>query len=451
MELWSLVNWLNFGMYCGKAQMKVFKQQIEGPCKKGDQRGFERLQVLMDTICLRRTKTDRKPDGSPLVVLPSKTIVTREVEMTEEERMCYAIYHKRAQEIVGRYHKKGQLLRNYAHVFALMMRLRQLCCHREVIKDVDWGEVLKDKEGLARQLEDYLDEDEVIKRRTETDGADSGLEEDLERRLVTQLREMIRSGVSDDCSVCLDDLKTPVITPCAHVFCRTCIERVLDTMKPPSCPLCRNKIGNKNHLLEAGQDEDGEEKGESTLSDMEDIQVDISSSKVNAVLKEMLRIQRDCPDDKIVVVSQFTSFLSILQPLIKQNNFSLVRLDGTMSHFDRSETVSVFQSTKKNSPNVMLLSLKAGGVGLNLTAANHLLLLDPAWNPASEWQCFDRTHRLGQKKEVTIYKYITKDSIEEKMVEIQDKKKGLISGAFHMPADERRRQRVDDIINIFGI
>ena len=58
----------------------------------------------------------------------------------------------------------------------------------------------------------------------------------------------------------------------------------------------------------------------------------------------------------------------------------------------------MFQSSGKTSPTVMLLSLRAGGVGLNLTAANHLLLLDPAWNPASEWQCFDRIHRMGQTK-----------------------------------------------------
>merc|ERR1719449_344573 len=109
-----------------------------------------------------------------------------------------------------------------------------------------------------------------------------------------------------------------------------------------------------------------------------------------------------------------------------------------MTHMVRSEVVTAFQSDHPGSPKVLLLSLKAGGVGLNLTAANHLLLLDPAWNPASEWQCFDRTHRLGQKKEVKIYKYITKDSIEEQMVEIQEKKKDLISGAFHMPAEERR-------------
>merc|ERR1712059_85131 len=122
------------------------------------------------------------------------------------------------------------------------------------------------------------------------------------------------------------------------------------------------------------------------------------------------------PDDKVVIVSQFTSFLSVLQPLLKENSFSFVRLDGGMSHFDRSEAVSMFQSSTKNSPKVMLLSLKAGGVGLNLTAANHLMLLDPAWNPAAEWQCFDRIHRLGQQKTVYIYRFLVTNSVEEKMI-----------------------------------
>ena len=111
----------------------------------------------------------------------------------------------------------------------------------------------------------------------------------------------------------------------------------------------------------------------------------------------------------------------------------------------------MFQSPGKTSPTVMLLSLRAGGVGLNLTAANHLLLLDPAWNPASEWQCFDRIHRLGQTKNVFIYKFITNESIEGKMIQIQNEKKNLISGAFHMPEEERRRQRIGDIRTIFGI
>ena len=123
---------------------------------------------------------------------------------------------------------------------------------------------------------------------------------------------------------------------------------------------------------EAGQDDEEEtdEITKKTEADMKDILVNLSSSKVNAALTEMARIKRDHPEDKIVVVSQFTSFLSIIQALLRDQGFSYVRLDGSMNHADRAEVVKVFQSTGKISPKVLLLSLKAGGVGLNLTSAN---------------------------------------------------------------------------------
>merc|ERR1712010_288441 len=134
-----------------------------------------------------------------------------------------------------------------------------------------------------------------------------------------------------------------------------------------------------------------------------------------------------------------------------EQGFDYVRLDGTMNQELRADVIREFQRKGKGSPKVLLLSLMAGGVGLNLTSANHLLLLDPAWNPATEEQCFDRTHRMGQTKQTFIYKFITKSSIEEKMVAIQDRKKELITGAFHIGTEERRRQRIADIRNIFDL
>ena len=177
-------------------------------------------------------------------------------------------------------------------------------------------------------------------------------------------------------SICLDDLKTPVITPCAHVYCRQCIERCLEAVKPPSppsCPLCRRQV-EKSQLLEAGNyDEESDKTEDATLAAMKDIMVKHTSSKVDAALKEILRIQRDMPDDKIIVVSQFTSFLSMIQPLLDERAMSYTRLDGTMSHMDRSEVVKNFQRREPRAPRILLLSLKAGGVGLNLTAGNNLL------------------------------------------------------------------------------
>ena len=95
-----------------------------------------------------------------------------------------------------------------------------------------------------------------------------------------------------------------------------------------------------------------------TATEMEDIKVTLSSSKVNAALTEMARIKRDHPNDKIVVVSQFTSFLSVIQGLLREQGFDYVRLDGTMNQEYRADVIREFQRKGKGSPKVLLLSLK---------------------------------------------------------------------------------------------
>ena len=245
MEFWSLINWLNFGIYAGKSNMRYYKQDIVRPCKNGDPQGFERLQVLIDSVCLRRTKTDKKPDGSLLVELPKKTIIYREVDLGEDERKTYDCFLQKFREIVERYQRKGILLKNYAHVFAMMIRLRQLCCHRQIMKiteNWDWDDFMRERDQMLHELDTMLNNEEKDK---ENGGGD--LDENA-KNLMKQLRDMIRSGITDDCSICLDDLRSPVITPCGHVYCRACIERVIATQKPPACPLCRKEV-KKNQLL----------------------------------------------------------------------------------------------------------------------------------------------------------------------------------------------------------
>ena len=132
--------------------------------------------------------------------------------------------------------------------------------------------------------------------------------------------------------------------------------------------------------------------------------------QINAVLQLLKTIRRDKPGDKAIVVSQFTSLLSILQPLLDNEGIKFTRLDGTMTTRHRSDVIGNFQDNSEDSPTVLLLSLKAGGVGLNLNVANHMLLLDPAWNPSTEDQCFDRIHRLGQTKDCQITRFVMKNS-----------------------------------------
>jgi SNF2 family DNA or RNA helicase len=124
---------------------------------------------------------------------------------------------------------------------------------------------------------------------------------------------------------------------------------------------------------------------------------------------------------KALVFSQFTSFLSIVKKHLDEKHVVYEYLDGQTR--DRKSHIDRFQSDDKCG--VFLISLKAGGLGLNLTAADYVFLLDPWWNPAVEMQAIDRAHRLGQTRNVFAYRLICRNTVEEKISELQGKKKDL--------------------------
>ncbi len=126
---------------------------------------------------------------------------------------------------------------------------------------------------------------------------------------------------------------------------------------------------------------------------------------------------------KVLMFSQFVKQLDIYRNNFDLNKHPYSYLDGSMTNIERQNAVTNFQ-TKEDLP-FFLISLKAGGLGLNLTNADYVFLIDPWWNPAIERQAVDRTHRIGQTKSVFIYKFITKDTVEEKIIALQNKKKLL--------------------------
>lgn len=148
---------------------------------------------------------------------------------------------------------------------------------------------------------------------------------------------------------------------------------------------------------------------------------------------------------KALVFSQFTSLLELLKPHLKARKIDFEYLDGKTEN--RKELVERFQSS--TTPKVFLLSLKAGGVGLNLTAADYVFILDPWWNPAAERQAVDRTHRIGQKNKVFSYKLITKGTVEEKILELQKQKKELASAILSQTAGPLKNLKVEDLRALF--
>jgi len=150
------------------------------------------------------------------------------------------------------------------------------------------------------------------------------------------------------------------------------------------------------------------------------------SSKLEA-LRELLA---EAIDDghRVLVFSQFTSLLALLRPDLESQDIDYCYLDGSMSAKQRQTEVDRFQNNS-DIP-LFLLSLKAGGTGLNLTGADIVVHLDPWWNPAVEAQATDRAHRIGQTRTVTSYKLICSGTVEEKVLALQDEKRALLAGVF---------------------
>jgi hypothetical protein len=147
------------------------------------------------------------------------------------------------------------------------------------------------------------------------------------------------------------------------------------------------------------------------------------SSKIEALLEALQTAAAD--GHKALVFSQWTSFLDLVEPHLQRADLPFLRLDGSTR--DRAGVVAGFQA--QDGPPVLLASLKAGGTGLNLTAADHVFLCDLWWNPAVEDQAADRAHRIGQDRPVSIYRMVAVDTVEERILALQEQKRGLVDTA----------------------
>ncbi len=149
------------------------------------------------------------------------------------------------------------------------------------------------------------------------------------------------------------------------------------------------------------------------------------SSKFDLVLE---KIQEGTSEGhKILLFSQFTTILDLFEEALPPMGISSVRLDGTTPLPERKKRVDAFQSDAPESPLVFLASLKAGGVGLTLTRADYVFHYDPWWNPQVENQASDRTHRIGQEKNVFVYRFLVRGTVEERVQTLKESKKDLFN------------------------
>ncbi|KAG9022469.1 hypothetical protein FRB95_014735 [Tulasnella sp. JGI-2019a] len=353
----------------------TFNSQIAKPIKIGKtQIPMKRLQVVLSAIMLRRKKTDMV-NGKPILVLPDRTVALVECEFEQDELDFYTAMVERTEVTLNKFAKSGAQ-NVFTSVLVLLLRLRQACCHPELC------------------LKNVKDDAEALNMRAKSS------EKDEEEAEADELADMMAGlGVKESkCEICQDVLEPGV--------------------KSKYCPDCELKV-----LVKARR------KSTADFEVEDDTPAKLpSSTKIRKLLELLKRIDAESESkDKTIVFSQFTGFLDIIQKFLKIEGFKFIRYDGSMGRDERDEALEKFRTSSRY--NVALISFKAGSTGLNLTAANHVVLMDLWWNPALEDQAFDRAHRYGQKKEVFIYKLVIPRTVEERIQALQAQKRELASNA----------------------
>ena len=197
------------------------------------------------------------------------------------------------------------------------------------------------------------------------------------------------------------------------------------------CPVCRADWKEEDllQLLLKEDDVCGDAQDENARTELT---VTSLSTKLEYLSTSIKSLQKTNPDDKIIIFSQWTSFLDLIEPILPEGKF--VRLDGKMSQAKREQSIKAFKQDPKVT--VLIASLRSCGVGLNLTVANRIFLTDMWWNLATEFQAIDRVHRLGQEKAVHVVRLGIRDTIEEKIVQLQEKKQTLTNHVIDMAQEK---------------
>ncbi|XP_052290556.1 DNA repair protein RAD16 isoform X4 [Citrus sinensis] len=243
--------------------------------------------------------------------------------------------------------------------------------------------------------------------------------------------------VQQVCGLCNDLADDPVVTNCGHAFCKACLFDSSASKFVAKCPTCSIPLTVDFTANEGAGNRTSKTtiKGFKSSSILNRIQLDEfqSSTKIEALREEIrFMVERD-GSAKGIVFSQFTSFLDLINYSLHKSGVNCVQLVGSMSIPARDAAINRF--TEDPHCKIFLMSLKAGGVALNLTVASHVFLMDPWWNPAVEQQAQDRIHRIGQYKPIRIVRFLIENTIEERILKLQEKKKLVFEGTVGGSAD----------------
>lgn len=364
--------------HTGFDHVSIFNQELLNPITQGEDHELRRaalgkLRLVTDRIMLRRMKRDHTAS----MELPPKEVLIHNEFFGEIERDFSSSIMSNTTRQFDTYVSRGVMLNNYANIFGLIMQMRQVANHPDLI-------LKKHAHGGQNVLV---------------------------------------------CSICDETAEEPIRSRCHHEFCRKCAKDYVRSLEKelPDCPRCHIPLTIDFDQPDIEQDEDNVKK--SSIINRIKMEDWTSSTKIEMLVYDLYKLRSQKQTHKSIVFSQFTSMLQLVEWRLRRAGFNTVMLDGSMSPIQRQKSIEYFMNN--TDVEVFLVSLKAGGVALNLTEASRVFIIDPWWNPAAEWQSADRCHRIGQKRPCVITRLCIEDSVESRMVMLQEKKANMINGTIN--------------------
>ncbi|KAI6780100.1 SNF2 superfamily RAD5 protein [Emericellopsis cladophorae] len=445
-DLFSMVRFLGVEPWNNFSFWRTF---ITVPFESGEfVRALDVVQTVLEPLVMRRTKDMKTPTGEPLVPLPLKQIDVVEIELSETERGVYDHIFTRAKRTFSQNLEAGTVFKAYTTIFAQLLRLRQSCCHPMLVRN---REIAAEEEDVnaaadaAAGLADDMDLDALLSHFTV---AVEEASKDSNQTFGAHALKEIRDESEKECPLCFEEpMNDQLVTGCWHSACKKCIldymRHETDRGEVPKCFNCREPL-DKRDLFEVVRNEDDiDPETHKPRISLQRLGANTSSAKIVALLSHLRALRKEHPQMKSVIFSQFTSFLSLIEPVLTRANIKFLRLDGSMAQKARAAVLREFAEGQGFT--VLLLSLRAGGVGLNLTSAGRVFMMDPWWSFAVEAQAIDRVHRMGQESEVFVKRFVVKGSVEERMLRVQERKKFIATSLGMMSDEEKKMQRIEDI------
>ncbi|KAJ6601311.1 DNA repair protein RAD5 [Mycena vulgaris] len=415
-DLYSLLKFLDFRPW---SDFSFFRSFITLPFLARDPKAIEIVQIILESILLRREKTMLDTNGKRIVELPQKEVTVEYLEFSSPERKIYNSLFNSAKRDFEQLDAKGLIGKNYTHILAMLMRLRRAVLHPNLVLASD------DERSLPEDGDGTVDVNELIKRFAQ----DNQTGESSSNVFAQNALENLDLDTTDsECPLCLDVIQSPMIIPeCMHRFCKDCIIAHVENSEGSKCPTCARGPIQESDLIEVFRPPTSSQDPQpSVLLRKNDFR---SSTKLDALVENLRKLREQDPCFRAVVFSQFTSFLDLIQVVLKRERFEQYRFDGSMDVKKRGMALDEFRAPTRK-PKVLIVSLKAGGVGLNLTTANHVFMMDCWWNAATENQAIDRVHRIGQEKTVYVKHFIVANTIEGRILRIQKRKTAIVKEAF---------------------